>query len=42
LWFGPIPDSSDGAGNVVTCSYWINVASRTVRCDLFSTLTWPL
>jgi hypothetical protein len=42
LWFGAIPGSDDGFGNVVTCSYWINVATRSVRCDLFSTSTWPV
>lgn len=42
LWFGAIAGSDDGAGQVVTCSYWIDVANRTVRCDLFSTSTWPV
>lgn len=42
LWFGAIPDSNDGAGNVVTCSYWIEESSRTVRCDNFGTLSLPL
>jgi hypothetical protein len=42
LWFGAVPASDDGIGNVVTCSYWIKVSTRTVRCDLFSTSTWPI
>lgn len=42
LWFGPIPDSHDGSGHVVTCSYWIEEARRTVRCDNFGTLSLPL
>ena len=42
LWFGAIPGSDDGLGNVVTCSYWINVSGHAVRCDLFSTSTWPV
>lgn len=23
LWFGAVPDSEDGKGRVVACSYWI-------------------
>lgn len=42
LWFGAVPASDDGIGNVVTCSYWITVSTHTVRCDLFSTSTWPI
>jgi hypothetical protein len=42
LWFGAVPGSDDGEGRVVTCSYWIDVSTRTVRCDLFSTSTWPI
>ena len=33
LWFGRIPNLHDGSGHVVTCSYWIEESSRTVRCD---------
>jgi hypothetical protein len=42
LWFGQIPNSHDVDGRVVTCSYWIEESSRTVRCDLFGTLSLPL
>lgn len=42
LWFGPIPNSQDGCGHVVTCSYWIQESTRTVRCDNFGTLSLPL
>jgi hypothetical protein len=42
LWFGPVPNSYDGSGHVVTCSYWIKESSRTVRCDNFGTLSLPL
>jgi hypothetical protein len=42
LWFGQIPKSDDGRGNVVTCSYWIEESSRRVTCDCFATLSLPL
>jgi hypothetical protein len=42
LWFGQIPNSRDGCGHVVVCSYWIEESSRTVRCDNFGTLSFPL
>ena len=42
LWFGRIPNSHDGSGHVVTCSYWIEESSRIVRCDNFGTLSLPL
>lgn len=42
LWFGAVPDSEDGAGKVVVCSYWIAESTRTVRCDSFATLSLPL
>jgi hypothetical protein len=42
LWYGPVPNSGDGAGRVVVCSYWIMESSRTVRCDSFATLSLPL
>jgi hypothetical protein len=41
LWFAVIPDSHNGAGEMVTCSYWIEVTARVVRCDLFGTLSPP-
>ena len=30
LWFGPVPNSEDGRGHVVTCSYWIEESKRRV------------
>jgi hypothetical protein len=42
LWFGAVPNSQDGCGHVVTCSYWIQESNRTVRCDNFGTLSLPL
>jgi hypothetical protein len=41
LWFAVIPDSQNDVGEMVTCSYWIEVAARVVRCDLFGTLNPP-
>ena len=40
LWFGPIRGTQAG-GAVVTCSYWINERSRTVRCNDICTLNRP-
>lgn len=42
LWFGTVPHSGDGCGNVVTCSYWIEEVNRSVRCDSFATLSLPV
>jgi hypothetical protein len=42
LWFGPVPNSEDGTGAVVVCSYWIEEASHTVWCNSFATLNLPL
>lgn len=42
LWFGPVPHTYDGQGNVVVCSYWIEEAGHSVRCDSFATLALPL
>jgi hypothetical protein len=42
LWFGVVPHSDDGAGNVVVCAFWIEESRRTVRCDSFATLSLPL
>jgi hypothetical protein len=42
LWFGAVPNTDDGSGNVVACAYWIEESSRTVRCDSFATLGLPL
>ncbi|MGH3975205.1 MAG: hypothetical protein ACRDS9_18025, partial [Pseudonocardiaceae bacterium] len=32
LWFGRVPNSYHGSGQVVICSYWIEEFSHTVRC----------
>jgi hypothetical protein len=42
LWFGRVPGSENGDGQVVTCSLWIEEATRTVRCDSFATLNLPI
>jgi hypothetical protein len=42
LWFGPVPETDDGQGHIVVCSYWIEENRRTVRCDSFATLNLPL
>lgn len=42
LWFGPVPNTEDGQGHVVACSYWIEEESHCVRCDSFATLSLPL
>ena len=41
-WFGAVPDTDDGLGHVVVCSYWIEETRRAVRCDSFATLNLPL
>jgi len=41
LWYGVVPESSDGRRNVVVCGYWIEERDRTVRCDSFATLAVP-
>lgn len=41
FWFGPIP-GTEHDGQVVCCSYWIQEATRTVRCDLIQTLSSPV
>jgi len=42
LWFGPVPGTVHGPGQVVVCSYWIFESSRTIRCDSIATLSLPL
>lgn len=42
LWFGAVPESGDGRGNAVACSYWIEERTRTVRCNSIATLRQPL
>jgi hypothetical protein len=42
LWFGPVPESEHGQGQVAVCSYWIQESTRTVRCDNIATLNLPV
>jgi hypothetical protein len=42
LWWGVVPGSEHGDGQVVVCSYWVEEATDTVRCDSFATLSWPV
>jgi hypothetical protein len=42
LWFGPIPGAFGTDGTIVTCSYWIEERTRTVRCDLFGSVAPPV
>lgn len=42
LWFGPVPGSAHGVGQVVVCSYWIQERTRTVVCNGFAPLDLPL
>ena len=41
LWFVRIPDSGDGCGNLVCCSYWIDRTTRTVTCNILNSLPYP-
>lgn len=42
LWFGRVPGTYDGHGEVVCCSYWIHEATRRVVCDSVATLSMPI
>ena len=42
LWFGAVPNTDDGLGHVVACSYWIEESRQAVRCDNSATLDLPL
>ena len=42
LWFAVVPNSGDGCGNVVTCSYRIDPSTRTVTCNIIIALSWPV
>lgn len=42
LWFARIPNSHDGYGHVVACTYWIDEPHHTVHCHSFATLSMPL
>jgi hypothetical protein len=41
-YFGRVPNSDNGAGVAVTCSFMADEETRTIRCDLFGTLTLPI
>lgn len=41
LWYGVIPRTGHGTGQVVACSYWIKEQDHVVQCNLISTLNWP-
>jgi hypothetical protein len=41
LWFGEVPGTR-AEGAAVTCTYWIEVATHTVKWDNFTTLNLPL
>jgi hypothetical protein len=42
LWYGAIPDTLDARGRVVVGSYFVDPAARTVTCESFSILGWPV
>jgi hypothetical protein len=42
LWYAVVPDSQDGKGSMVVCSYWIEAAQNLVRCDNFGLLSTPI
>jgi hypothetical protein len=42
LWYGAVPHTEHGAGDVVVCSYFINESERAVKCNGFATLSTPI
>lgn len=43
LWFGHIPGTlHQGGYSVAVCSYFIDPGERVVRCNMFSSLSWPV
>jgi hypothetical protein len=40
-WFGVVPGSRDD-DRVVTCAYWIDEPTRSVRCDIIASLRPPI
>lgn len=40
-WFSPVP-GTEHDGQIVCCSYWVEESTRTIRCDLFATLSLPV
>lgn len=41
LWFGGIP-GTEHDGQIVCCSYWVDQSTRTISCDIISTLSLPI
>ena len=39
FWFIRVPNSHDGHGDVVTCTYWINELDHSVRCCNFTSMS---
>jgi hypothetical protein len=43
LWWGHIPGTFHKGGEAVAvCVYFIDAGGRTVRCDTFASLSWPV
>jgi hypothetical protein len=42
LWYGAIPGSIHPPSSLVVCSYWIEEAHHSVRCESFATLSMPI
>lgn len=42
LWYGVVPGTNDGRGNVAVCSYFVYESTRTVVCNGCSTLSLPV
>jgi hypothetical protein len=42
LWFGVVPGSEDGQGNVVVCLYSVDELEHVVQCVSIATLSWPV
>ncbi len=42
LWYGAVPGTQHGSGQVVVCSYWIYEADHLLRCESFSILSMPI
>ncbi|WP_194891306.1 hypothetical protein [Catenulispora pinisilvae] len=40
MWYGRIPRTLEN-DQIATCSYWIEEREHLVRCNMFSTLSWP-
>lgn len=42
LWYAVVSDSLDVRGRAAVCSYWIHESTRTLVCDSFAQLGWPV